>query len=106
MGLWDAVIIVSLFSVLVIVTDEIIHTRRRKKKRRERGALAACASPPRRAWIGRQNAATVPDGLPPSGGSTRMGSTSRPKRCGRERPVIGSCAGLTQAGDADAEDDE
>ena len=38
MGLWDSVIIVTLFSVFVIVADEIMHARRRKKKEREGGA--------------------------------------------------------------------
>ena len=35
MGLWQSVIIVSLFSVVVIVLDEIIHARRRKRRERE-----------------------------------------------------------------------
>jgi len=35
MGLWESVIIVSLFSVAVIVIDEIIHARRRKRRERE-----------------------------------------------------------------------
>jgi len=35
MSLWESVIIVSLFSVAVIVIDEIIHARRRKRRERE-----------------------------------------------------------------------
>ena len=35
MGLWESVIIVSVFSVAVIAIDEFMHARRRK--RRERG---------------------------------------------------------------------
>ena len=32
MGLWESIIIVSVFSVAVIVIDEIIHARRRKRR--------------------------------------------------------------------------
>jgi len=35
MGLWQSVITVTLFSVAVIVIDEIIHARRRRKRERE-----------------------------------------------------------------------
>ena len=35
MGLWESVIIVSIFSVAVIVIDEIIHARRRRRRERE-----------------------------------------------------------------------
>ena len=35
MGLWEAVVIVVLFSIGVIVMDEIIHARRRKRRERE-----------------------------------------------------------------------
>jgi hypothetical protein len=35
MGLWESVIIVTVFSVLVIVADEIIHARRRRKREQE-----------------------------------------------------------------------
>ena len=35
MGLWESVIIVTVFSILVIVADEIIHARRRKQRERE-----------------------------------------------------------------------
>jgi len=35
MGLWESVIIVSVFSVAVIVIDEFIHARRRKRRERE-----------------------------------------------------------------------
>lgn len=37
MGLWESVIIVSIFSVAVIVVDEWIHARRRKRREREGG---------------------------------------------------------------------
>ena len=32
MGLWESVIIVSVFSVVVIVADEWMHARRRRRK--------------------------------------------------------------------------
>ena len=35
MTLWESVIITVLFSVGVIVMDEVIHARRRKRKERE-----------------------------------------------------------------------
>jgi hypothetical protein len=35
MGLWESVIIVVLFSIGVIVMDEVIHARRRKQRERE-----------------------------------------------------------------------
>jgi hypothetical protein len=35
MGLWESVIIVVLFSIGVIVMDEVIHARRRRRKERE-----------------------------------------------------------------------
>ena len=35
MGLWESVVIVTLFSIFVIVADEYIHARRRKKRERE-----------------------------------------------------------------------
>ena len=35
MGLWESIIIVSVFSVAVVVIDEIIHARRRKRRERE-----------------------------------------------------------------------
>ena len=38
MGLWESVIIVVLFSIGVIVADEIMHARRRRSKERQRGA--------------------------------------------------------------------
>ena len=40
MGLWESVAIVTVFSIAVIVADEIIHARRRRKREREgtRGA--------------------------------------------------------------------
>jgi hypothetical protein len=38
MTFWTSVIIVALFSVFVIVADEIMHARRRKRKEREGGA--------------------------------------------------------------------
>jgi hypothetical protein len=38
MGLWESVIIVTLFSIAVIVMDEVIHSRRRKKREREGAA--------------------------------------------------------------------
>lgn len=34
MGLWDSVLIVTVFSIVVIVADEFIHARRRKKRDR------------------------------------------------------------------------
>ncbi len=40
MGLWESVIIVGLFSVAVIVMDEIIHARRRKRREREDASRA------------------------------------------------------------------
>ena len=38
MGLWESVVIVVLFSIGVIVMDEVIHARRRKRREREGGA--------------------------------------------------------------------
>src|SRR5438876_662541 len=38
MGLWESIIIVTLFSIGVIVMDEIIHARRRKRREREGAA--------------------------------------------------------------------
>jgi hypothetical protein len=38
MGLWESVIIVTLFSIAVIVADEIIHARRRRNREREKAA--------------------------------------------------------------------
>jgi len=35
MSLWQSIITVTLFSVAVIVIDEIIHARRRRKRERE-----------------------------------------------------------------------
>ena len=35
MGLWESVVIVVLFSIGVIVADEIMHARRRKRRERE-----------------------------------------------------------------------
>jgi hypothetical protein len=35
MGLWQSVIIVTVFSIVVIVADEFIHARRRKRRERE-----------------------------------------------------------------------
>ncbi len=35
MTLWESVIIVTVFSIGVIVMDEVIHARRRKRKERE-----------------------------------------------------------------------
>jgi hypothetical protein len=40
MGLWQSVITVVLFSIAVIVIDEVIHARRRKRREREGGARA------------------------------------------------------------------
>jgi len=40
MGLWQAVITVSIFSVLVIVADEWMHARRRKRKQQQQGGGA------------------------------------------------------------------
>jgi len=37
MTLWTSIIIVTLFSIAVIVVDEIIHARRRKTREREGG---------------------------------------------------------------------
>jgi len=37
MTIWESIIIVTLFSVAVIVIDEIIHARRLKKREREGG---------------------------------------------------------------------
>lgn len=36
MGLWESVAIVTVFSIVVIVADEMMHARRRKR-REERG---------------------------------------------------------------------
>lgn len=38
MGLWESVIIVTVFSIAVIVADEIIHARRRRSRQREQAA--------------------------------------------------------------------
>src|SRR5206468_7769484 len=38
MTLWESVIIVTVFSIAVIVMDEIIHARRRKRREREGAA--------------------------------------------------------------------
>lgn len=38
MTMWQSVVIVTLFSLAVIVADEIIHARRRRSKEREQGA--------------------------------------------------------------------
>jgi hypothetical protein len=38
MGLWESVIIVTVFSIGVIVIDEFIHARRRKRREREGAA--------------------------------------------------------------------
>jgi hypothetical protein len=38
MTLWQSVITVVLFSIAVIVIDEIMHARRRKRREREGGA--------------------------------------------------------------------
>jgi hypothetical protein len=35
MGLWQSIITVTLFSIAVIVIDEIIHARRRRRRERE-----------------------------------------------------------------------
>jgi len=40
MGLWESIAIVTVFSIAVIVIDEIIHARRRKRRE---GAGAARA---------------------------------------------------------------
>jgi hypothetical protein len=37
MGLWESVIVVSIFSVFVIVADEWMHARRRKRKQQQQG---------------------------------------------------------------------
>ncbi len=39
-GLWESVIIVSVFSVVVIVADEIIHARARKRRAAARSQQA------------------------------------------------------------------
>ena len=41
MGLWESIITVTIFSVAVIVIDEIIHARRRRKRDREGTARVA-----------------------------------------------------------------
>jgi hypothetical protein len=38
MGLWESVTIVVLFSIGVIVADEILHARRRRRREREQAA--------------------------------------------------------------------
>jgi hypothetical protein len=38
MGLWSSIITVTVFSIAVIVIDEIIHARRRKRREREGAA--------------------------------------------------------------------
>ena len=45
MTLWESIIIVTLFSIAVIVMDEIIHARRRKRRERE-GAARVGHCPP------------------------------------------------------------
>jgi hypothetical protein len=35
MGFWESVVIVVMFSIAVIVADEIIHARRRRARERE-----------------------------------------------------------------------
>jgi chloramphenicol 3-O-phosphotransferase len=37
MGLWESIIIVTVFSVGVIVIDEIIHARRRRRREQAGG---------------------------------------------------------------------
>ena len=37
MTVWTSIIIVTLFSIAVIVIDEVMHARRRKKREREGG---------------------------------------------------------------------
>jgi chloramphenicol 3-O-phosphotransferase len=37
MTLWQSIITVTLFSIAVVVIDEIIHARRRKRREREGG---------------------------------------------------------------------
>ena len=37
MTLWESIIIVTVFSVGVIIIDEVIHARRHKKREREGG---------------------------------------------------------------------
>ena len=39
MTLWESVIIVLVFSIAVIVADELIHARRHKRKQQEGGRL-------------------------------------------------------------------
>ena len=41
MGLWDSIIIVTVFSVIVILADEWMHARRRKKKELQGGRGAS-----------------------------------------------------------------
>ena len=38
MTLWESIIICTLFSIAVIVMDEIIHARRRRRREREGAA--------------------------------------------------------------------
>jgi hypothetical protein len=38
MGLWESVVIVTVFSIGVIVIDEIMHARRRRRHERENAA--------------------------------------------------------------------
>ena len=38
MTMWEAVIFVSIFSVIVIVADEWLHARRRKRREQQGGA--------------------------------------------------------------------
>ena len=40
LGLWETVGLMTLFSILVIVMDEIIHARRRKAKQQKGGTGA------------------------------------------------------------------
>lgn len=37
MGLWESVIIVSVFSLVVILADEWLHARRRRRKEQQGG---------------------------------------------------------------------
>jgi hypothetical protein len=39
-GLWESIIVVSLFSVVVILADEFLHARRRRAREREGGRPA------------------------------------------------------------------
>jgi hypothetical protein len=37
MGLWESIVIVTVFSIAVILIDEVIHARRRRRRQREGG---------------------------------------------------------------------